>query len=1179
MPRSVSGVSGPDMDTRLKGGADAPISAEGTADSMEADNGLTSGRRQQRSPRKGKARLIIASALTAVFLIALASLGVGLLRGIALPVAATHQVEAALSAARGGRAVHIGQLHMVFAEGALRLRARNVISEDGAAQATSRPVQIDVSLSGRALLQGRVRVLRADVSGGDLSITLRRTGEIALAFGQPGTAPDLLLPATDPSVPLAARSRAWLTALAKALEEGGRNERLARVRINRSRLHLIDERSGAIWLAQDASMQFLQAEERVEVSAQATLVRAHDSARFSFSVTSGSGLRDAHVQLELEDALLRFLLGPQSPVQAVQAPFRAKLDARVDRERGIKTLSIAADAGDGALAIGPDSLAFTGAHLEGAYALASDTFIFRRIEILGKDLSIRAQGAINDLGALFSGPSAEGLRFNLDMPELTFASASFASPVRLLDVNMLGRWVPDAREVTVDDFAARLAESKIKASGQIYWEKIASGLRPGAKAHAEISGMLHPADIISLWPVTLAEEARHWFVTSVFAADIAGATISLDLKPADLAEGKFSPDALRVRFPVANAKVQVVEGMSLLREASGSTEIAGRSLRVDVAGGKLGDLAISKGEVWLPELSQAGRAFVKASASGDARSVVGLILETPLEVRDRLPFEPDSITGRGSLELSLSRPLHAGATAKDIPFTVAGRFEGVGAVSRQGDIRIADWKLLVDGDERGLRLWGPLRFGGSEANLDWYERFGDEVIKNRSRYEIRGRLLTPDLDLLGIPARGFAQGTVGVIAKARGEGLVFSEADVDLDLTESEITLPENIWRKPPGAPASIVLRATRSSDGTVETPALQVTGPGLRIRGQARFGQDNRLLSLQTDALKIGDRYDLNVKAGRSSDGALLLTAQGALFDATPFLPQGVSEAAAKPASKPGAALDIRVDAEKLLLRKGAQVRDASVRIVNREGNLDELYVQGLDPAGLPFRASLSAGNTPSLRQIDLQTEDLGFAVQALIGDSPIRGGRGNARGYWDKQTQLGKVDLHVERFKVADLPLAAKVFSSVASLQAFSDLVNGEGLGFEKLDAAFTMADNQVRLGKGQASGPSIGVTASGSYDIASQRVEANGVLVPAYRVNSALGQIPGLGRVFTSRKGEGVLGFTYTIRGTADRARIAVNPLSGLAPGFLRRLFEPQQEAVPADQGRQTQDRPAVAASASP
>jgi len=45
--------------------------------------------------------------------------------------------------------------------------------------------------------------------------------------------------------------------------------------------------------------------------------------------------------------------------------------------------------------------------------------------------------------------------------------------------------------------------------------------------------------------------------------------------------------------------------------------------------------------------------------------------------------------------------------------------------------------------------------------------------------------------------------------------------------------------------------------------------------------------------------------------------------------------------------------------------------------------------------------------------------------------------------------------------------------------------------------------------------------------------------------------VGAVLT-RRGEGLIGFNFTLRGRVDDMRVGVNPLSVLTPGMFREIF---------------------------
>jgi hypothetical protein len=1094
-----------------------------------------------------------------------AVLGAGavlLWRGVALPDAAVRAVERQVGELRGGKPVSVGRLHLILVDGALRLRAEGVRSLTGPPETRASPVQADFAFSPRALLQGRLGLQRADLAGGDITITVRRSGETAVAFGRPGAEPDLVLAPPEQKTPLALRARQLLDAAAQALQAGAAHEQLQRLRITRAQLIVVDEASGGIWKAQDARLDLRRRGEQLDLRAGATLLRDGAPARLAMVLQSDTALRSAHLELELEDALLRLFSGQNPMLDAVQAPLQVRLEADVDRTVGLQSLGLRASSGAGRVRLGGEDLAIDSLDLAGRYTLAGDVLELDRLRVAGRRLQVEGSGSVRNLARLLTGAAGEEpLQFAADMPVLRLTSKQFEAPLELQDFALVGAYQPAARAWVVDSAGFRIGAAYAGFGGALYWDPDVPGGRPGLRGAATLAGEVTAADVRALWPAALAPSARSWFFGAMKEARLGQVEARVDVTPKDWGAGPLPDRALEVSFPVSDAVVQILSGMEPLRQGRGRVRFHGSALDVEVEEAMLGRVRLLAGSVSAPRLSREGAVTISTESEGDARAYIDLLLQTPLDIRERLPFEPASIVGAGAVRLTLTRPLRGGVSAADVDFDVEGRLAQVGAVSRKGDLRVSDWSLALSGDGKGMRFAGPLRIGDSRAELLWQERFGDAAqVGQRSRYTIKGELLTKELDLLGVPARGVAQGSVTVEAEGEGDGLAFSQLRLNLDLTKASLTLPPELWSKPAGRPAQLTATLARAEDGGVLLRAFDASGPGLRARGSAHFGPDGRLIALDAAPARLGAKYDVALKAWRSRDSGLVMEAEGALFDATPFLPQGRSTTEARaPVAKSGASLDLRVKAEKLLLREDSVVSGAAIRVVMLDGKLDRWLVSGRDPGGGALSASMTPADRGAQRDILLQSQDVGFALRALIGKNPIQGGEGRISGQWSPKDRVGVLQMRVEDFKIVDLPLAAKLFSSVASLQGLSNLVSNEGLAFSSLDGAFRIENDIVRLRDAQAVGGSIGITASGVYNMKTHAIEADGVLVPAYRLNSALGEIPGIGRLFTSRKGEGVFGFTYAIRGDVERARIAVNPLSAFAPGIFRRVFEPTDHAA--------------------
>jgi uncharacterized protein YhdP len=125
--------------------------------------------------------------------------------------------------------------------------------------------------------------------------------------------------------------------------------------------------------------------------------------------------------------------------------------------------------------------------------------------------------------------------------------------------------------------------------------------------------------------------------------------------------------------------------------------------------------------------------------------------------------------------------------------------------------------------------------------------------------------------------------------------------------------------------------------------------------------------------------------------------------------------------------------------------------------------------------------------------------------------------------------------------------------------EALNGQGITFTDLDAPMKMANGTLTLTDCRAAGPSLGITAKGAVNLSSGTMDIDGVLVPSYGLNSFLGNLPILGDLLVSRRGEGVFGITYSVHGDSNNPRVGVNPLSAITPGILRRIFEPAKRPV--------------------
>ena len=87
----------------------------------------------------------------------------------------------------------------------------------------------------------------------------------------------------------------------------------------------------------------------------------------------------------------------------------------------------------------------------------------------------------------------------------------------------------------------------------------------------------------------------------------------------------------------------------------------------------------------------------------------------------------------------------------------------------------------------------------------------------------------------------------------------------------------------------------------------------------------------------------------------------------------------------------------------------------------------------------------------------------------------------------------------------------------------------------------------------GPLIGTTFQGTVYDPEGRNDMTGTFMPAYGLNRLFGELPLVGELLGNGRDRGLIGVTFKLDGLAKSPRLQVNPLSIVAPGIFRQIFE--------------------------
>ena len=179
-------------------------------------------------------------------------------------------------------------------------------------------------------------------------------------------------------------------------------------------------------------------------------------------------------------------------------------------------------------------------------------------------------------------------------------------------------------------------------------------------------------------------------------------------------------------------------------------------------------------------------------------------------------------------------------------------------------------------------------------------------------------------------------------------------------------------------------------------------------------------------------------------------------------------------------------------------------------------------------------------LRFADIYKRMIGGALtlQATLGDTP----------------QAGTVS--IENFALRNEPALRRIAAeqpaaAVPAGSPASRLAGGE-VPFTRLRAEFTRTASRIEFRDAVIAGMQVGFTLGGWLDYGRDQADIAGTFIPAYGLNNAFAQVPLVGPLLGGGTNEGLFAINFRVSGAATSPTLTVNPLSAVAPGFLRKLF---------------------------
>ena len=1053
----------------------------------------------------------------------------------------------------------------------LRLRDMVLESADGHLLATA--PRAAVALSGSALLRGRLRIRRLELVGPHLAIVRRADGSVRIGMRREvaaGQAPPASrgLEEAKPFPPATAHGQPGPVLdpaeFLRHLQTGGGSAGntlggLESLRISEARIDFRDEVLGLSWQAPAAEATLRRVPYGFALLAVAQ-VRGRKGQTWRVEANASWRRADGRifVSLQMQDLRLGTLLSGVTSVSRLtrlDIPASGRMAAELDARGRLRAASVELLLGAGELRF-PEYIAHPLNVREGLLRL--------RYSPRGRRLVVQNGRLLLDSGEVRLGGEMElrqgagGAFRMLGLALDARVSGRNGRPLLVRRVHLRGRaWLGNPR-LDIDDLQFFGADGgAIRLRGVLRAEREGVGIYVSGRARSISHRLLR-----ELWPPAVGAGARAWLREHVLAGRIPEATFRLAIPAAVLRaaieEDRPMPEKVAdVRFVVRDVRFTHVEGWPAITGAEGEGSLNGNVFRIRLTKGRSllpsGQmLTLVSGDMTSRDLAaRVSPGTIRFTARGRAEGFLEMADLPPLRLASEAGVPKDMLTGDAEVTVALFLPLSRHMTGRDVKVERAeatvrnARIAGLvkNTVMTGAEVRIGLKGTRLTAQGRGRLMDIPVRFS-------WQRDL--RQTKGRNKVRLQAQLDDATRRRLGIDLSPWLRGPIPLDANITYSRRGMESADVTARLDSVSFSLPAIGWNRPPrkGTRASFRVLLSLDRQDNVRAIAirdLKLSGPGgLHVQGKANLGRGGvfRDATFPRFELDANNRLALGLEYDR---GRMNVMAAGPSFDARPLIIRLFAKR--REIDRNLRNVRVRVNISTVLARGGERIQDVRGSVIMRDGLVRQADLVGrFASSGAPVQLDLKPAAN-GLRRLRITTIDAGALLRASGLYSRMVGGRAVFTALLESDDDGGvrRGLLEVNRFAVRGDERLARLRKGGGKKRGPRRMPR-----FKKLVLPFSTDSRFIRIGDAIVRSPEIGATANGIIRRSDGAMDIGGVIIPAYALNAAFGKIPVLGALLTGGRGEGVFGMTYALKGTMNRPKFLVNPLSTVAPGVFRQLF---------------------------
>lgn len=1059
-------------------------------------------------------------------------------------IVVTPRIASAIEAKLGpGYDVEIGSSRVDVSPQGLDIRLDKFKIRDASGVSLLAVPSAAIGLNGSMMFGGDISLRRLRLTQPHLTLRVEASGEVALA-GAEGGPPLFSLPASDVPQGAPAEIFGFIAAADAVMRKSGQLENFELAEILSADITIDDRRRGRIEEVRQVDVRVIRSADSLKASAASAVPR--DNWSLNATLTGKPGA-ERNFDLGFENLslarILYELMRGKSPADFTGQLF-GHVYARLDAKGAVPTAEARIDV-VGFSAVErekPEARMYVErTRLQMAWSGAERRLRIAPFEVFAQNSRFVLAGQARP-----ADEAADRWDFDINGTEQAVPGSDPASHALRFDrIEAQGRIERDARRIVFDRAAVQGRLLSVAGYGTFDF----SGERP--MGDYALAGSRSPiAAILRVWPGLVAPNALKWVTENVRGGTIDELTIAMR----GPLGGKMLHRDLALDAKFSGAVVNYLNGAPPAVGVHGRVHVADERMETIIDGGRVeveGSVPLSIGGTRFSTADHRPNPFIGELATNieGPVSAVGALMSAP-RLAQMAPGVAPLMRGDGtvSILLTLAGDYGKGADYSRLEPRINASLTGWSMAKALGgrDIDNGNFSLNVEPTAASFR--GDVRLSGAPlaveavVNRPSPTTFGETVVRfSMDPSKMKG-FDTEAVRIAGPISAELVQDAPGVLTNSR----------LRADLSGATVKGPIGI-SKAAGAAGQVSFGIQPNGDNW-RLANFVATGSGIDIRGALDIAKAGGLASAQFTKFAAVPGDDMRLDIAKSGN-TYKVAAQGSAFNAQTFLKDIVS---GEPEKRP---LDIDLEAKfgTVVGHNGEALTGADFKVSRRNNMTTGFSLSGrLGGGGIE---AASAGQEP--RTISLRAADAGATLRFIDLYRRMRGGE-LLLDVVPGDTSLGK--LRISGFQiVGDQQLA-----SIASNRPEQRQANGT-MTFTRLDSTFRVGGGRILLDDFEVYGNELGATMGGEINYARDRVGISGTFVPAYALNNLFGKLPLLGPILGGGSDGGLVGVTFAIDGPWSSPVMRVNPLSAVAPGFLRKIFEfrnqnpadpshPQQQYTP-------------------